>query len=181
MPPIIVALEEKTESKKIKSILNRSGFSEVFLTVSGAGAMALADMLEPGLVICGPNFVDMTAECLFDILPKSYKTLLLAPAWHLAERTCEDIVSLQCPFTSHDLISTTELLLGAATYERKKRTGLPKGRSPEEKAVIDEAKALLMNRNNMTEKEAHRYIQKCSMDGSCSFVETAQNILMEKI
>lgn len=34
-----------------------------------------------------------------------------------------------------------------------------------------------MNRNNMTEEEAHRYIQKCSMDSGTNLVETSQMVL----
>ena len=34
-----------------------------------------------------------------------------------------------------------------------------------------------MERNNMTEEEAHRYIQKCSMDSGTNLVETAQMVL----
>ncbi|MDR0963028.1 MAG: ANTAR domain-containing protein, partial [Clostridium sp.] len=36
---------------------------------------------------------------------------------------------------------------------------------------------LLMARNHMTEEEAHRYLQKTSMDSGRSFVESAQMIL----
>ena len=43
--------------------------------------------------------------------------------------------------------------------------------------MIHEAKLLLMNRNNMTEEEAHRYLQKTSMDNGTSLVETAQMVL----
>ena len=43
--------------------------------------------------------------------------------------------------------------------------------------MIAEAKALLMERNNMTEEEAHRYIQKRSMDNGTGLTETAQMIL----
>ena len=44
-------------------------------------------------------------------------------------------------------------------------------------ALIAKAKALLMERNNMTEAEAHRYIQKCSMDSGTNLVETAQMVI----
>ena len=40
-----------------------------------------------------------------------------------------------------------------------------------------DAKELLMERNHITESEAHRYIQKCSMDTGNSLVETARMIL----
>jgi response regulator NasT len=60
---------------------------------------------------------------------------------------------------------------------RKKRKSMPKKRSSEEQTLIDQAKAILMNRNNMTEEEAHRYLQKTSMDNGTSFADTAQMIL----
>lgn len=44
--------------------------------------------------------------------------------------------------------------------------------------LITEAKALLMERNHMTEEEAHRYLQKTSMDNGTSLVETAEMIFM---
>ena len=47
----------------------------------------------------------------------------------------------------------------------------------EEAATIAKAKALLMERNSMTEEEAHRYLQKHSMDNSTNMVETAQMVL----
>ena len=34
-----------------------------------------------------------------------------------------------------------------------------------------------MERNNMSEREAHRYIQKCSMDSGTNMVETAWMII----
>jgi len=34
-----------------------------------------------------------------------------------------------------------------------------------------------MERNNMSEEDAHHYIQKCSMDSATNMVETAQMIL----
>ncbi len=60
---------------------------------------------------------------------------------------------------------------------RKKLKSQPKERSGEEQELIKQAKELLMERNHMTEAEAHRYIQKCSMDSGTNMVETAQMIM----
>ena len=49
-------------------------------------------------------------------------------------------------------------------------------RRESERKVIEEAKALLMERNHMTEDEAHRYLQKTSMDSGNTLVETAQMV-----
>ena len=50
-------------------------------------------------------------------------------------------------------------------------------RSQEELALIDRAKALLMDRNGMTEEQAHRYLQKKSMDSGVKLIQTAQQVL----
>lgn len=42
---------------------------------------------------------------------------------------------------------------------------------------MDQAKKLLMERNGMSENEAHRYIQKCSMDSGTNLMETAQMVI----
>ncbi|MCI1955885.1 MAG: ANTAR domain-containing protein, partial [Oscillospiraceae bacterium] len=47
----------------------------------------------------------------------------------------------------------------------------------EEKQVILKAKNLLISRNNLTEPQAHRFIQKKSMDTGKKMVETAMIIL----
>ena len=60
---------------------------------------------------------------------------------------------------------------------RRKAKLKPKVRNAEEEAAIKEAKELLMGRNHMTEEEAHRYLQKCSMDSGTNLVETAWMVL----
>ena len=63
------------------------------------------------------------------------------------------------------------------TRRRKKLRSKPRVRNEEDATIILKAKALLMERNNMTEEEAHRYLQKHSMDNSTNLVETAQMVL----
>ena len=43
--------------------------------------------------------------------------------------------------------------------------------------LFSEAKALLMERNKLTEEEDHQYMQKRSMDNGTGLTETAQMIL----
>lgn len=58
-----------------------------------------------------------------------------------------------------------------------KKARKPKRRSEREDNYIKNAKVLLMERNHLSEEEAHRYIQKSSMDNGTNMVETAQMIL----
>ena len=69
------------------------------------------------------------------------------------------------------------MMTEALIRKRKKRRAQPKVRDPEEQKVIEEAKRILMEHNHMTEAEAHRYIQKCSMDSGTNMLETAQMVI----
>ena len=87
------------------------------------------------------------------------------------------VVCLPMPLKVHNLLSTLDMMVQAQQRIRRKLRSRPKERSKEEQDLINEAKALLMERNNMTESEAHRYIQKCSMDSGTNLVETSQMII----
>ena len=76
-----------------------------------------------------------------------------------------------------DLMNTIEMMAQSISRRRKKRRAELKNRNPEQQALVKEAKSLLMERNNMTEEEAHRYLQKCSMESGVNMVETAQMVL----
>ena len=86
------------------------------------------------------------------------------------------ILSLTTPLKVYDLVNTAEMVLHQMERMAKKARK-PKRRSEREENYIKNAKALLMERNHLTEEEAHRYIQKSSMDNGTNMVETAQMIL----
>ena len=93
-----------------------------------------------------------------------------------------DIVCAAMQIIVNDLINSIEMMLQVQVRRRKKKRMQPKRRSPQEQKVIDDAKAILMEKNNMTEPEAFRYIQKCSMDSGTSLTETAEMVIsMTKI
>ena len=63
------------------------------------------------------------------------------------------------------------------TRRKRKQRQKPKARSEKDMQIMNDAKAVLMERNGFSEEEAHRYIQKRSMDNGTGLVETAQMIL----
>ena len=103
--------------------------------------------------------------------------LLMASQNLISECYGNDIVCLSMPLKVNDLINTVSMMAEGIERRRRKRREQPKHRKPEEEALIREAKELLMVRNHMTEEEAHRYLQKCSMDSGTNLVETCQMVL----
>ncbi len=149
------------------------------LAVCSTGAQALNHLrdLSDGIVICGYKMTDMIYMELRDCLPQGFDMLLLASRAVLNDCLDNDIMCLAMPLKVHDLVNTVDLMCQTITRRRRKAKAKLKGRRPEEEALIRQAKEVLIARNNMTEQEAYRYIQKCSMDSSTNMVETAQMVL----
>ena len=118
----------------------------------------------------------MYSELFHDLGP-TFEMLLVASRAKLEEGVADGIVCVEMPLKSYDLLNTLEMMMQALERIRKKGRQKPKERNIAQKAIIDEAKKLLMNTRNMTEEEAHRFIQKSSMDSGTNMVETAQMVL----
>lgn len=174
---VIVAFPKIENGKSIKNILIKSGFQVGSVCVTGAQVLQNTDMLGDGIVVCGYRLQDMIYTELHDYLPPHFQMLMVASPNLCEEREIEDIMCLSMPLKVHELISTMEMMTYTMERQRKKRKAVPKQRTEEEKQAILQAKELLMVRNNMTEEEAHRYMQKSSMDSGTGLVETAQMIL----
>ena len=175
---IIVVLAKQEDAKGIRSLLMKNGFHVNAVCTTGSQVLSKTDELNDGIVICGYRLPDMMYSELHDCLAKGFEMLLLASHGVLNDCIGNDIVCLAMPLKVHDLINTVDMM--SQTMERRRRRARlkPKERSLKEEALIKEAKELLMNRNNMDEEEAYRYIQKCSMDSGTNMVETAQMVLV---
>ena len=177
MANIIVVFPKAEDAKAIRNLLTRNGFHVIAVCTTGAQALNYAEDLNDGIVVCGYRFADMRYAELHDYLPEGFRMLLVASKQHWGECTADDLVCVDMPLRLHDLIDTLMMLEEAQNRRRRRMRSQPRQRSGEETAVIDQAKKILMERNNMTEMEAHRYIQKTSMDSGTNMVETAHMIL----
>ena len=130
-----------------------------------------------GLVVSGYRLSDMYYRELSENLPKYFDMLLIGSAAVVSDNP-SGLMSLTIPLKVFDLVNTVEMMIRQIDRRLKQDKRKPKKRSEREENYIRNAKRLLMDRNNLSEEEAHRYIQKCSMDNATNMVETAQMILM---
>lgn len=177
MTNIIVVLPKLEDAKKVKNLLVRSGFQVTGVCTTGAQAISQADGLHDGVVICSYKLVDMMYDQLQECLPNGFEMLLMASQSVINECYGNDIVCLSMPLKVNDLVNTLNMMAESIIRRRRKRKLQPKVRSADEDAIIMHAKEILMARNHMDEGEAHRYLQKCSMDSGTNLVETAQMVL----
>lgn len=176
MGSIIVALPKIEDAKNISRILQRRGLETDFICTSASQVLSNVNQLDSGVVICGVRLPDMHYTQLAEYLPENFEMLLMASLSDL-ESCPSGIMSLAYPIKGMDLIGTVEMMLEQQARKRKKLKQAPKKRTEQEQNYINNAKWVLMERNNMTEQEAFRYIQKNSMDSGTNMVETAQMIL----
>ncbi|MDF2941974.1 MAG: response regulator receiver and domain protein [Herbinix sp.] len=174
---VIVGFPKIEDANNIKNLLIRNGYSASESCSLGSQVISLANDLDEGIVICGYRFSDMHFSELNNYLPKGFEMLLVASPEKLEYCQDNNIVCLQMPIKTHDLLNTVQMMSYQYQRRKKKDKEKPKARSEEEKELIRKAKLVLMDRNNMTEEEAHRYLQKTSMDSGTNLVEMSEMVL----
>ncbi len=177
MVQYIVAFPKIEDAKGIRNLLVKYGFPVAAVCVTGAQVLGQANGLDDGIVVCGYRLPDMLYYELYHCLPNHFDMLLIVSKNYFSEGIEAGVMSLPMPLKTYDLLRTLELMSEALLRKRKKWKLQQKKRDPEERKVIEDAKKLLMEHNHMTEEEAHRYIQKCSMDSGISMPETAQMVI----
>lgn len=174
MEKVIVAFESDKSCWRIKEILESTGTAACLVCKSGAEVKRVVSKQRISTVVCGYKFSDESAEELFDDLPQGCAMLLVAVQSLLDLVGNGDIFKLPAPVSKGDLVASVRMLLQVGhRLDKFVRTH----RSGEEQALIERAKALLMACNGMSEEQAHRFLQKKSMDHGTKLLQTAQMIL----
>jgi response regulator NasT len=173
---VIVAFENEKHGARIQEILESSGTASCIGCRSADQVKRLVHKQRLNTVVCGFKLVDDVAENLFHDLPDHCSMLLIANQEQLEMINAEDIFKLPIPVGRGDLTASVRMLI---QFGHRLEKFVRPQRSDEEEALIHQAKELLIHRNGMTEEEAHRFLQKRSMDTGARMVQTAQLILQE--
>ncbi len=177
MTSILIVFPKAEDGKSIRNLLVRHGYDVAAACTLGSQVLNSIDMMNSGIIISGYRYPDMYYTELKESLPEGFDLLLLASPRVCGECSDPDIICVTTPLKVQDLISTLEMMCASQMRRKKRLREKPKKRTEAEQRILKEAKALLMERNHMTEEEAHRYLQKCSMDSGTSLTETAQMVI----
>ena len=170
MSNIIVVFPKRENAVNIRNSLVRAGIEVSAVCLTGAKVLQYADNWNDGIVVCGYRFQDMQYTDLRESLPDTFDMLLVASADKWMDGLPDGVVGLPLPIKVYDLVNTVEMIQQTLSRKRRKR-------DDSQRKIIDQAKALLIERINMSEEEAHRYLQKSSMESGTNMLETAQMVL----
>lgn len=168
----------------LASLLPESSFLPVITETDASSARRRLAEMHPDIVIINtPLPDDFGTSLALDVCENSgIAVLLFVKSEHYTELSTRlspfGVLVLSRPTTAQMITQSLQLLCG--TRERLRRME-QKTASVEEKMkeirIINRAKCLLIEQLKMTEKEAHRYIEKRAMDTCATRYSIAEEII----
>ena len=174
---VIVAMPRLEDGNRVGDICRKRGILIDGVYSTAAEVLRDVGTRDNGIVVCGSKLKDMSCTELNGYLPDYYDMIVIASG-SILEQCPDDVFKLATPFHPSDLAGTVDMLLEQQRRRYGKKVPTALTRTRDDKDIINKAKLLLMDRNDMTESEAYRYIQKCSMDSGNKMVESAEMILL---
>ena len=166
MRQIVVAFERQSNCDRLREALESTGEFSCLTCRSAAQVKRTVAKLRLDLVVCGFKLTDESCETLYFDLPQRCAMLMVAPQAQLELCAAPGIFKLPAPVGRGPLLA-----------QLAQTSQAPARRSQEGKELVARAKALLMEQDGMTEAEAHRWLQKRSMDHGARLADTARQVL----
>ena len=181
---VLIAEDEALIRLDLREMLREEGFDVVGEAGDGEQAIALANELQPDLVICDikmPKMDGITAAA--QIVGNRVAPVVMLTAFSqrdLIERARDAgaMAYLIKPFEKRDLLPAIEMAMSRFAEIKALEaevTGLRE--RLEARKLIERAKGALMTKHEMTEPEAFRWIQRAAMDNRTSMRAVAELVL----
>ena len=174
MDRVIVAFANPEAQSRIVRLLESEGSTPAGCFFTGADVIRMVRKLGTAIVICGFKLRDMTANTLAADLRGIAVVLVISAPTHLSFCEGENLFKLASPTSRSDFFASLNLL--CHMEEHSLRPPVIRQRASDQK-LVSRAKELLMEVGYMTENEAHRFLQKKSMDSGLRLAETAQLVI----
>lgn len=177
---IIIASQSERLVSMIRTQITSSGYEVVGVATDSYDLIRRSKALAPGVVIVDEDLPGMSIVALVETLIQDRQAVLLLGKSYQRFYYHQDPYFEFCekPVQAAILLTMLRVLTKYGQTVRQlesKVNKLEKAQEGEKK--IQKAKRLLQQQERMTEEEAHRYIQKRSMELRISKVELAERIL----
>ncbi len=182
---IIIADDESIIRMDLREMLTSLGYLVVGEAGDGQSAVNLARELRPNLVIMDVKMPDMDGIQAASILTKEkIAPVLLLTAFGQRELIQKAMAAgvvgyLVKPFRESDLTPAIEVALARfGEFKSLEKEVDTLKEALETRKIVDRAKGILMLRDNLTEQEAFRRIQKMSMNTRRRMRDIADAIIL---
>jgi len=167
-----IAFSNDKVKNSTKKMLNTMGIDVNFICSNGFELKKQLEYYNNGIIICGFKLNDANITEVIPDISERFNIVLIGSVTQLEMCENERILKLAVPLSKQDFIYSIIML---ANMNSEKVTY--NIRNKDENKIIQYAKEILINRYNMTEEQAYRYIQKKSMNSGKKIVEIAKAII----
>ena len=180
---ILIVTGKSNFSNELRSFLSSSGYGMADIAESGGEALRRVHMRYPDVVIITQKLQDMDGlDLALDIEATGISVLLAVGRSELdyAHKVCDgmNILIIPRPINKSILVQSVKMLLmSKKSLLDTELKNLKK--DVEDKILIEKAKWLLMEKLEMTEPQAFRFIQKRSMDTRRTKIDVSLAIIGE--
>ncbi|MDQ6642805.1 MAG: response regulator [Actinomycetota bacterium] len=181
---VVIAEDESLIRMDLAEMLEEEGYDVVGQAEDGVQAIALAEQLRPDLVVLDIRMPKLDGIAAAERIAASrIAPILMLTAFSqrdLVERAREAgaMAYLVKPFNQSDLVPAIEMALARFAELRQLEAEVDDLTDRlETRQTVERAKGLLMQRLELTEPEAFRWIQKTAMDLRMSMREVADGVI----
>ena len=175
MRDVIIASKNPRAAERVRSVLQSAQIFSNCICASGAEVLQYASIRPDAVVVCGKLSDNMPPVRLAKLLPNGFDVVWLLHSGESPSGFCGNLVPLFSPIGRAQLCDTVRMLAatGAETVRPRRE------RKEEEESLLREAKVRLMERHAVSEREAHRLLQRRSMESGMKLTEVARLVLDE--
>ena len=165
MKDIIIAYPNKEVALRLRALLVGEGLRVSHICALGSSALGAAGEKDAGVIICASLLRDMGAGTLAEQLPADFDVVALSK--NGKTEYMGNLITLTLPLDRQEFLQTV-LASSKSSFTRRKEA---------DEDLISNAKLVLMNTQDMTELQAHRFLQKESMRTGLKITDLAQKII----
>ncbi|MEK6440898.1 ANTAR domain-containing response regulator [Pseudonocardia sp. T1-2H] len=181
---VLVVEDEALIRLDLTEMLGEEGYQIAGEAPDGEAAVQMARELKPDLVIMDVKMPKKDGiEAAAEIVEEKIAPVVMLTAFSqrdLIERARDAgaMAYLVKPFARHELVPAIELAVSRFAEKRALEDEVASLNDRfETRKVVDRAKGLLMARQNMTEPEAFRWIQRTAMDRRTTMKAVAEAVI----
>lgn len=167
MRDILVAYPSKDTALKLRSLLESEGFNVTYVCATAASVLSIAQDMDEGVIVCAENLRDMAAGNIAEHLPPDFDIVALTRG--NTESFRSNLIYLPLPVDRQEFLSTVGVLCNSVSSFTRRKDG--------EDDAISKAKLILREVNGFSEVQAHKYLQRESMNKGKKIAELAQEII----
>lgn len=164
---IIIAFSSDKICNNISSILTKNGIVYDYICKTGANLRKCCSYYDNGIILCGTTFIDEPMCNIIEDFYKDFSFLMFGSIDKINIYSDEKVYKISTPIKHEDIINYIDMACYKNTQNIKEKNN----------KIIEEAKRLLILYNNFTEENAHKYIQKKSMDNGKKNIDIAKLII----